>query len=182
MNFLVLIVLLFAGMFLLMGIGYLTAGAVLVSEIVGGCAIRCRNFARRNSQTITSITTNMMSNKHSDPSDEEHMSRSDQWRKLIWKFRRDSNMDEENQNKTKFNRKKHKRSESISQNAERFFGSFIDKQGYLETGESFGRHEPNPSEENEPSSSSISDEPDFTSRLPTPYTKTVSDEALEEFP
>lgn len=36
------------GMFLLMGIGYVLAGSVLFSEIVGGCANKCRAFIRRN--------------------------------------------------------------------------------------------------------------------------------------
>lgn len=37
------------GMFLLMAIGYILAGSVLFSEIVGGCAKSCRAFLRRNS-------------------------------------------------------------------------------------------------------------------------------------
>lgn len=37
------------GMFLLMAIGYVLAGSVLFSEIVGGCAKSCRAFIRRNS-------------------------------------------------------------------------------------------------------------------------------------
>lgn len=38
------------GMFLLMAIGYILAGSVLFSEIVGGCAKSCRAFLRRNSR------------------------------------------------------------------------------------------------------------------------------------
>lgn len=37
------------GMFLLMAIGYIIAGSVLFSEIVGGCAKSCRAFIRRSS-------------------------------------------------------------------------------------------------------------------------------------
>lgn len=37
------------GMFLLMAIGYIIAGSVLFSEIVGGCAKSCRAFMRRSS-------------------------------------------------------------------------------------------------------------------------------------
>lgn len=37
------------GMFLLMAIGYIAAGSVLFSEIVGGCAKSCRAFLRRGS-------------------------------------------------------------------------------------------------------------------------------------
>lgn len=37
------------GMFLLMAIGYVLAGSVLFSEIVGGCAKSCRAFMRRSS-------------------------------------------------------------------------------------------------------------------------------------
>lgn len=54
-------------MFLLMGVGYIIAGSVLVSEIVGGCAQRCRQFARRNS-TITSIKSSFHPNTSAQPS------------------------------------------------------------------------------------------------------------------
>lgn len=37
------------GMFLLMAVGYIVAGSVLFSEIVGGCAKSCRAFLRRGS-------------------------------------------------------------------------------------------------------------------------------------
>lgn len=37
------------GMFLLMAVGYVIAGSVLFSEIVGGCAKSCRAFMRRRS-------------------------------------------------------------------------------------------------------------------------------------
>lgn len=40
------------GMFLLMAVGYVTAGSVLVSEIVGGCAQKVRAFIRRKSDVI----------------------------------------------------------------------------------------------------------------------------------
>lgn len=42
------------GMFLLMGIGYLFAGSVLISEIIGGCANKCRKIARRVSTQMSS--------------------------------------------------------------------------------------------------------------------------------
>lgn len=42
------------GMFLLMGIGYLIAGSVLMSEVIGGCANKCRKIARRVSVSMTS--------------------------------------------------------------------------------------------------------------------------------
>lgn len=35
------------GMFLLMGIGYLIGASALMSEVIGGCANRCRKIARR---------------------------------------------------------------------------------------------------------------------------------------
>lgn len=35
------------GMFLLMGIGYLIGGSVLMSEVIGGCANKCRKITRR---------------------------------------------------------------------------------------------------------------------------------------
>lgn len=38
------------GMFLLMGIGYLFGASVLMSEVIGGCANKCRQFARRASK------------------------------------------------------------------------------------------------------------------------------------
>lgn len=37
------------GMFLLMGIGYLIGACVLMSEVIGGCANKCRQIARRAS-------------------------------------------------------------------------------------------------------------------------------------
>lgn len=40
------------GMFLLMAVGYIMAGSVLFSEIVGGCAKSCRALIRRNSETV----------------------------------------------------------------------------------------------------------------------------------
>lgn len=43
------------GMFLLMAIGYVMAGSVLFSEIVGGCAKSCRAFIRRGSMVSASI-------------------------------------------------------------------------------------------------------------------------------
>lgn len=55
------------GMFLLMGVGYIVAGSVLVSEIVGGCAQRCRQFLRRNS-TLTSIKSSFHPNTSAQPS------------------------------------------------------------------------------------------------------------------
>lgn len=43
------------GMFLLMAIGYVVAGSVLFSEIVGGCAKSCRAFLRRGSVVSDNI-------------------------------------------------------------------------------------------------------------------------------
>lgn len=51
-----------------MGIGYLVGGGVLISEIVGGCAKKCRQFARRNSKTIASFTTSHNPNTSTRPS------------------------------------------------------------------------------------------------------------------
>lgn len=42
-------------MFLLMGIGYLIAGSVLISEAIGGCANKCRKIARRASTASAAI-------------------------------------------------------------------------------------------------------------------------------
>lgn len=169
-----------------MGIGYIAAGAVLFSEIVGGCAIRCRNFARRNSQTLTSITQNMISSNHTDPDDKGYLTRGDQWRKLLQKFRRDSNIEEENENSRKTERKKHKRSESIAQNAEAFFGSLVVRKDDLGKRESSGLSEPFPSEETERVASAASTstsgemhEREFQ-RPPTPYVRVDSSAALEE--
>lgn len=58
-------------MFLLMGVGYIVAGSVLFSEIVGGCAQRCRQFARRNS-TLTSIKSSFHQNTSAQPSATSH--------------------------------------------------------------------------------------------------------------
>lgn len=61
------------GMFLLMGIGYLLAGSVLVSEIVGGCANKCREIAKRRFSFVSvsrrpseSVGTSNVSRKNSD--------------------------------------------------------------------------------------------------------------------
>lgn len=51
------------GMFLLMAIGYILAGSVLFSEIVGGCAKSCRAFLRRNSG-IDDSQSNVFSPSH----------------------------------------------------------------------------------------------------------------------
>lgn len=42
------------GMFLLMGIGYLIGASVLMSEVIGGCANKCRQIARRASHVSIS--------------------------------------------------------------------------------------------------------------------------------
>lgn len=52
------------GMFLLMGIGYVIAGSVLISEAIGGCANKCRKIARRAS-TTTIATINSLSHPNS---------------------------------------------------------------------------------------------------------------------
>lgn len=56
-------------MFLLMGVGYIVAGSVLVSEIVGGCAKRCRQFVRRSS-TLKSFKSSFHPNTSAQPSTE----------------------------------------------------------------------------------------------------------------
>lgn len=45
------------GMFLLMAVGYIIAGSVLVSEIVGGCAQKCRQIVRRRSCTLYNMSS-----------------------------------------------------------------------------------------------------------------------------
>lgn len=47
------------GMFLLMAVGYIIAGSVLVSEMVGGCAKTFRQFVRRQSKAIISFGRNV---------------------------------------------------------------------------------------------------------------------------
>ena len=47
------------GMFLLMGIGYLLGVSVLVSEVIGGCANKCRQIARRTSVAAESFLPNI---------------------------------------------------------------------------------------------------------------------------
>lgn len=54
------------GMFLLMGIGYLIGASVLVSEVIGGCANRCRKIARRVS--VASIAVDRSSAAHPNSS------------------------------------------------------------------------------------------------------------------
>lgn len=47
------------GMFLLMALGYVLAGSILISEMVGGCAKSFRQFVRRNSKAIVSFKRNI---------------------------------------------------------------------------------------------------------------------------
>lgn len=47
------------GMFLLMALGYIVAGSILVSEMVGGCAKSFRQFVRRKSKAIVSFKKNI---------------------------------------------------------------------------------------------------------------------------
>lgn len=56
------------GMFLLMGIGYLIALSVLLSEIIGGCARKCRQFIRRPSQmSVNSASSNQVNSSQINP-------------------------------------------------------------------------------------------------------------------
>lgn len=57
------------GMFLLMAIGYVMAGSVLISEIVGGCARGCRAFIRRGSVVSASMRRGSTSSQiiHGEP-------------------------------------------------------------------------------------------------------------------
>lgn len=107
-------------MFLLMGIGYLVAVSVLVSEIVGGCAKRCRQFARRNSKAVfPSSFRPDRSNRESFVSQSEHptISSQEKFRRLVLRhFRRDSEQPESTVDSNEYqNRpKKHSRSGSVS--------------------------------------------------------------------
>lgn len=99
-------------MFLLMGIGYLVAVSVLVSEIVGGCAKRCRQFARRNSKVTfgdgprTSKRISSVSQSGDIP-----ISAQEKLRKIILnRFRRNS---EPIPRDDSDNRRGHKRADSI---------------------------------------------------------------------
>lgn len=47
------------GMFLLMALGYIVAGSILISEMVGGCAKSFRQFVRRKSKAIISFKKNI---------------------------------------------------------------------------------------------------------------------------
>lgn len=42
-----------------MGIGYLIAGSVLISEVIGGCANKCRKIARRASTASINIANSL---------------------------------------------------------------------------------------------------------------------------
>lgn len=57
------------GMFLLMAIGYVMAGSVLFSEIVGGCAKSCRAFIRRGSVVSARMRSGSTSSQveHEEP-------------------------------------------------------------------------------------------------------------------
>lgn len=110
------------GMFLLMGIGYLVAVSVLISEIVGGCAKRCRQFARRNSRAAFSMGSNPNPSKREScvsQSDETSQGTSqetsqEKFRRLVWqRFRRNSDQSTM-LNEVQDQRKKHGRSGSVS--------------------------------------------------------------------
>lgn len=60
------------GMFLLMGIGYVIAFSVLVSEIIGGCARKCRTFIRRPSRI--SVNSSASTNRPNSSLNEQPMS------------------------------------------------------------------------------------------------------------
>lgn len=111
------------GMFLLMGIGYLVAVSVLISEIVGGCAKRCRQFARRKSRsTFPSSLHPNTSNRPSYVSqyDEPPLSSQERFRRLVLKgFRRNSEQPTSSiaSNEAQDIRHRHTRSGSISVSA-----------------------------------------------------------------
>lgn len=108
------------GMFLLMGIGYLVAVSVLISEIVGGCAKRCRQFARRKSRsTFPSSLHPNTSNRPSYVSqyDDPPLSSQERFRRLVLKgFRRNSEQSTSSMASTEAQdlRHRHARSGSIS--------------------------------------------------------------------
>lgn len=110
----------FLGMFLLMGIGYLVAVSVLISEIVGGCAKRCRQFARRNSRTKCSSRSDPNALKrpsNASQLDEPPLSSKEKFRKIVFQtFRRNSAQPESTMasNEAQNYRKGHTRSGSIS--------------------------------------------------------------------
>lgn len=101
------------GMFLLMGIGYLVAVSVLVSEIVGGCARRCREFAQRKSRS-KSVVSPYPSKRPSyvSESDEPPLSAQQKFRRIVLKrFRRHS--EPISANEALQYRRGHKRADSI---------------------------------------------------------------------
>lgn len=105
-----------------MGIGYLIAVSVLVSEIVGGCAKRCRQFVRRNSTgkflkrgTTHPNTSNRAS--FASSTGEKPESSQERFRRLVLsRFRRNSEQLPPTiaSNEAQDHRKRHRRSESIS--------------------------------------------------------------------
>lgn len=58
------------GMFLLLALGYIVAGSILISEMVGGCAKSLRQFVRRKSKAVVSFKENI-SQRSSDASIED---------------------------------------------------------------------------------------------------------------
>lgn len=107
-----------------MGIGYLVAVSVLVSEIVGGCAKRCRQIVRRNSmgtflKSGTAQAHPNTSNRASfaSSSGEKPLSSQERFRRLVLsRFRRNSEQLPTTipSNEAQDHRKRHIRSESIS--------------------------------------------------------------------
>lgn len=100
-----------------MGVGYLIAVSVLISEIVGGCAKRCRQFARRNSRAVFSRDSDPSPSIRATYSDEPPISSQEKFRRIVFRrFRRNSERPASTitPNEAPDYRKKHTRSKSIS--------------------------------------------------------------------
>lgn len=138
------------GMFLLMALGYIVAGSVLVSEIVGGCASRCRQFVSRNAHTINALKSNFgIKSKDviDEPKNEDKPKQSSKelWLKLFRSRRISAAIQSHIEVKDNVNprnsQKKHKRSLSVTNESENIFGSMVSRRPSLqavEMGEASG--------------------------------------------
>lgn len=104
-------------MFLLMAIGYVVAGAVLVSEIVGGCTKRCREIVSRNSEARAArLNAKKRASDASQPDERTVLPSHERFRKLVARhFRRNSDQPTETKSNAGGERpNRHSRSHSIA--------------------------------------------------------------------
>ena len=169
-----------------MAIGYTVAASVLVSEVVGGCAKKCREFARRNSAALVSIGSNSHPNssvKRGSDSGQLTPSTQESFRNSIFeRFRRRSSTSSGNKTFLSTFGKRHSRHNSLVRGDSRkssdvtngtYEANDYDEDMREQNGESERDSSPSPDSFNEVHRVQIN-------RAPTPYNPTIEEEALED--